>query len=122
MPVKHAQEYSQIGVFEYIQQNKGIRYQCNKLAKVFQCDSDDMRDTLDALVEKNWVQTASSGRAKLFFIRTESEKFAIDEMDKSQMSAPAKPYQQVGRAWDTVRERLADFRAGPSLHSDIANK
>jgi hypothetical protein len=111
MPVKHV--HSEIGVFEYIQDNKGIRYKCCGLARIFKCEPDDMRDTLNALVAKNWVKTASSGRAKLFFIRTEQEKNKIGEM--FHVPVAAKPYRQAGHAWDTIRERLADFRRIPSI-------
>ena len=113
MPAKNQHSFTQVGVFEYIQDNRGLRYQCNKLARVFHCDPDDMRDTLDALVAKKWIETASSGRARLFFIRGQAEAAMIDGM-----SAPKaiKPYKQVGPAWSEVARRLAEFRADPSLH------
>lgn len=116
MPAKNSHPYSEIGVFEYIGDNKGIRYQCNKLARVFHCEPDDMRDTLDALVAKNWIETASSGRARLYFVRAAEEIAAIAKQEAPKLRGE---YRQSGAAWSEVARRLAEFRSGPSVYAEL---
>lgn len=119
MPAKNNHELSEIGVFEYIQDNRGIRYQCNQLARAFHCGIDEMRAILGDLTAKKWIETASTGRVRLFFIRTAAEQSAFGRIATP---ASAGQYRQTGSAWAEVMRKLADFRKIPSLYAPLVDK
>jgi hypothetical protein len=100
-------------------ESNGTRYVCANLAKVFKVDAADMRMMLLELVDQGIVELVSQARNKLYFIRTEAEKEKISAMTPALLAV--KPYKQTGAAWDTVRERVADFRSGPSLYATLGS-
>jgi len=67
---------------------------------------------INELVVMGRLRKDDSSRTTLFYAPTEQD---IRAEEYVQYVAPAKPYKQVGAAWDRVAERIADFRALPSL-------
>ncbi len=112
MPAKS--KYSASEVVQYLHDHAGEKFAYRKLSRIFHCGSEDMRGTLAQLASAGTILVQGVGPYQYYFV-AEREKVASEHP----MRIAAKPYQQSGRAWDTVRERIADFRAGPSLYATL---
>lgn len=116
MPAKNQHEYSADGVAAYMRENIGTRYICAGLARVSHVDTDDMRETLIALVDQGRIEMVAQARNKLYFVRTEAEIAAIAKQSAPKLRGE---YRQSGAAWSEVARRLAEFRAGPSVYAEL---
>jgi hypothetical protein len=104
--------FTESGICDYFLENIGRRFICVAMAKTFKTTSEEMRTMLLKLVSDNFIEMVSTGRNKLFLIRSEAERRALANHELPEIK---REYRQDGPAWDTVRARLIEFREAKSL-------
>lgn len=91
MALKNKHPFTQAGVLAYITDNRGIRYQCNQLAKVFKVGPNSMRVYLQNLEACKQILTSVAGRYRVYFIHTEAEEAAARRAEIGQFIPAFRP-------------------------------
>jgi hypothetical protein len=73
MPAKNQHPFTIDGVLAYITDNRGIRYQCSQLSRVFKVTAGEMRQVLKVLYESGAINCSVIGRYRCFFLFTQEE-------------------------------------------------
>jgi hypothetical protein len=94
-------------ILEYLQDHEGQRFQTKDLAKTFAMPGQKVRAILFGLLETNRISQIGFGKGVKYYYQ-QYEGVATYRRNDS-------IYTARGPAWDYVRERIAEFRAIPSL-------
>ena len=107
MAKKNHHTFTQAGVLAYVRDNRGTRYQCSQLAKVFHCGPPAMRIYLNNMVAAGQIISAVCGRYRMFYLLTEQEEADIrraQEALEGRKFTPLKGYEQSLREMVKLRE------------------
>lgn len=104
--------YTTENVLAFLKEKAGTKYVCYKLAHTFDTQSESMRHTLQVLLDRSAIETCVFNRTRHYFVYSQSELAALRKAATPTWRSEYKPHTA---AWNTVYEKLADFRKEPSL-------
>jgi hypothetical protein len=119
MPKLDIQPFDHAGLLAYMQEAKGIQFQCSDLAKVFGKTTSAMRICLFSLIQSNKIKSLVVKGAHVYFIPAATEAEPVrDEKWKSSFKAYTLP-QGIG---DRCRELYPEDHRLITVHQNIAGK